>query len=340
MDIYIAEGTQQTGPFDLETIKTGLSTGRYQPTQLAWYEGAPGWEPISKLPGMEAAVTPPPPVPKTSTPPPYSPPPPPAYAPASPSAYPAPPPFVPVPSAPTAPGSSPTPKKGAGACGGAFVGVAAVLVGIFKILLAFVPRHSGGSSYSSTPTPTPSISMTTYFNTADQFTTGERQKYYVNFRFNHPSSWDLVTGSKITNDAVFVELNRIHQKNYVESLVVEDYYTNTASLATDLATIGAKYMANIDANEKNTASYRRISDGPTKLKNYTAYEYRAQLTKKTDSGETFTVYRRYIIVAPPTGSNGVILEMTANSFAPDVHGIDDVGTKDEMAAVLQSFTFL
>ena len=84
MQIYIAEGTQQTGPFDLETIKTGLRAGKYQPSQLAWFEGAAGWEPLSKLPGLETFLPPPPAAPPAVP----SPAPPPAAFPPAPGAYP------------------------------------------------------------------------------------------------------------------------------------------------------------------------------------------------------------------------------------------------------------
>ena len=357
MEIYIAEGTQQTGPFDLDTIKTGLRTGKYTPSQLAWYEGAPGWEPISKLPGLEAVAAPPPP------PPPVAPPLPTPYSSAPPmptgSYSPPPPSFVPPPTYPSyGPGTSNAPaKRGFWAkVGTVLLGLLAILGGILKISRPFTHSYSSSSyqssstpsysnSYAGTPTPTPTTRTSgrvmPYFNSANQFTSGERQKYYVNFFFSYPTSWEMVSGTKTEHAEDFVEMNRPYQGIYVESFQVEDFYTNGTSLAADLPTLGAKYMASVDANNrKKTPSHRRISEGVTTLRTYTAYDYRAQSVGKNAAGKPYDVYVRYLIVAPPTGQNGVILEMTASSSSPENKGVNDLGTKGEMAKILDSFTFL
>ncbi len=52
MNIYLSKDGQQTGPFPLEEVKRKLAAGEILPTQLAWYQGAPGWGPISSVPGV------------------------------------------------------------------------------------------------------------------------------------------------------------------------------------------------------------------------------------------------------------------------------------------------
>ena len=52
MNIYLSKDGQQTGPFPLEEVQRRLATGEVLPTQLAWYQGAPGWGPISAVPGI------------------------------------------------------------------------------------------------------------------------------------------------------------------------------------------------------------------------------------------------------------------------------------------------
>ena len=348
MQIYIAEGSQQTGPFDLDTVKAGLSAGKYTPTQLCWYEGAPGWEPINKLPGLQALVAPvPPPPPVPPAPYPYTPAAPAgSYPPGTPPGayYPPPPSFVPpTPSTAFGPGSAPTKKGVWTTVGGILLGLLAVVGGIARIVRPF----THGSSYSSSPsTPYSSSSngttvpKTTYTNRADLFADGERQKYWVNFRFDYPSSWEIASGAKTASAADFVELNRAYQGYYVESFTVEDFYTNQVSLAADLPTLGPKFMASVDANRpKKATNYQRISEGPTTFRGYTAYEYRAQWVSPNDAGKSRNVFLRYLIVAPPTGKYGVILEMSGDAFSPDIKGLDDLGTKGEMATILDSFTF-
>ena len=194
MQIYIAEGTQQTGPFDLDTIKEGLRAGRYTPAQLAWYEGAPGWEPISSLPGMETFLAPPPP------PLPIYPPMPPAYPP---GAYaPAPPPF------PPGAGGAPARKNPAAAIGGAVIGGIVLLLGLLRVGLAFLPHQTSSSAphpSASTPGSTPAASSadsssptvpkavpapgTRHYATRPAGYTGDLSAHYVAFSFDYPEAW-------------------------------------------------------------------------------------------------------------------------------------------------------
>lgn len=50
MGIFIQHQGQQTGPFTHQQIQEGVASGLYQTTDLVWYEGAPGWLPLSQLP--------------------------------------------------------------------------------------------------------------------------------------------------------------------------------------------------------------------------------------------------------------------------------------------------
>lgn len=64
MQIHIHRDGQQTGPFSLEEIRAKLASGELQPTDMAWYEGAPNWLAVSSIPGIG---TPPPFVPPISS---------------------------------------------------------------------------------------------------------------------------------------------------------------------------------------------------------------------------------------------------------------------------------
>jgi GYF domain 2 len=74
MQIYVGKNGQQLGPFSLEEVNRKLADGTFVGTDLAWYEGAAGWAPLSGVAGVvipQAAVVAP--APKT-TPTPTSPP--------------------------------------------------------------------------------------------------------------------------------------------------------------------------------------------------------------------------------------------------------------------------
>ena len=60
MQIFIQHQGQQHGPFSVDQVEFGVADGTYQLADLAWYEGAPGWQPLSTIPGIERNPSPPP----------------------------------------------------------------------------------------------------------------------------------------------------------------------------------------------------------------------------------------------------------------------------------------
>ncbi len=64
MQIFIHHHGQQTGPFPINHVRSGLASGTYQPTDLAWHEGAAGWLPLSAIAGISGQE--PPAAPQTS----------------------------------------------------------------------------------------------------------------------------------------------------------------------------------------------------------------------------------------------------------------------------------
>ena len=52
MQIYIGKNGQQLGPFSLEEVNRKLADGTFAGTDLAWYEGAAGWAPLSGIAGV------------------------------------------------------------------------------------------------------------------------------------------------------------------------------------------------------------------------------------------------------------------------------------------------
>lgn len=56
MQLYIHRGGQQFGPYSLEVARDYLGAGNLSPSDLAWYEGATDWVPLSQVAGITAAV--------------------------------------------------------------------------------------------------------------------------------------------------------------------------------------------------------------------------------------------------------------------------------------------
>ncbi len=54
MQIFIQHQGQQCGPFSADQIRANLANGTYQLSDLAWYDGAAGWQPLHTVPGFGA----------------------------------------------------------------------------------------------------------------------------------------------------------------------------------------------------------------------------------------------------------------------------------------------
>lgn len=52
MQIFIQHNGQQCGPFSPDHVRSGLGDGTYQLSEMAWYDGAAGWLPLSTVPGI------------------------------------------------------------------------------------------------------------------------------------------------------------------------------------------------------------------------------------------------------------------------------------------------
>lgn len=59
MQVHLERSGQQFGPYSIEEINAYLSSGQVLPTDMAWYDGAPGWVPLPQVPGVQAGDPPP-----------------------------------------------------------------------------------------------------------------------------------------------------------------------------------------------------------------------------------------------------------------------------------------
>lgn len=70
MQIFIARNNEQRGPYSLDVVQAALNAGKLNNADLAWYEGAPGWVPLSQIPGIRVLQSSiPPPLPPVQPPP-------------------------------------------------------------------------------------------------------------------------------------------------------------------------------------------------------------------------------------------------------------------------------
>jgi uncharacterized RDD family membrane protein YckC/type II secretory pathway pseudopilin PulG len=60
MEIRIHRDGSDFGPYSLEELRQYLASGQIIPTDLAWYQGAPDWMPVTQVPGLNPQPVAPP----------------------------------------------------------------------------------------------------------------------------------------------------------------------------------------------------------------------------------------------------------------------------------------
>ncbi|MBV9657226.1 MAG: DUF4339 domain-containing protein [Verrucomicrobia bacterium] len=352
MQIYINRGGQQLGPYDVDAIKAGLQAGSFSAGDQAWYEGAPGWVPLSTLPGFTDFAAPPPA------------------------------PFPPPPAAPGMmyPGTYPAPQRQGGnkawvwiASGCGFLLLLAVgFLGVVgwigyrkkQEITREIERSLAESNGSNTPgnatpgspastppaAPTPpaaapAAGMRRFVSDRSRYD-GERAQYFVDFTYDYPATWTVLQGDQTKGAGNFVET--VHTLRTAAGSVDAEKFNvgnfhgiGMSSAARVVTTNGSSLVGQLEMQLTQTLpNYKKISEGRTKVGNYEAYELRASARISNAGSKDTDIWMRWILVAPSNNSaNGVVLALITTSQIPGMRGIEDVGTKGELAAILSSFRF-
>ena len=345
MQIYIAEGAQQLGPFDLDAIKNGLRTGRYDPAQLAWYEGAPDWGPISRLPGLETFVVPPPSYPPASNPYPEMPP-----APFNP------PQTYPVPYHPGVPAPGPA---GGGkrrrawlVVGGILLGLAALTDGIIQLNHGLHPNGTPGVSspppgslpaapgveLSPLPTGAP-VAGTRRFASEPAVYSGNLAEHYVGFSFDYPEDWTLQTN---VQDCYVVVQHPLRLPNGntapAESFAVSYAYSKPGySLASNLGAVGPTMLGMFTAPlTKNSPEAEQVPPRSGHLGKYAAEE---TLVTNHLGPDKVGIYYRCAIVPQQNNSNDGLGITLVSSDAAGCRSAESVGEEGGLRTIRDSFRF-
>jgi len=174
------------------------------------------------------------------------------------------------------------------------------------------------------------------FVNAQEGLSGKLAENFVAFSFYYPNRW-----VKVPSTENFITVERKLPPDFTqERFGVAPWYAPAKTTTFDSAffqTLVEKDDANF---AKNYPEYRKVSEGPTKVGAYDAYELRFEATSRgTDKGD-LTLWGREIFFAPREGEKtGVKFLILTTSLTPDLKSIDDVGVKGELPMVLESFRF-
>lgn len=195
---------------------------------------------------------------------------------------------------------------------------------------------SAASVPSNEPPPYNPPADAVQFVNAQEGLSGRLADNFVAFSFYYPNRWVKVPGAEN-----FIKVERRLPPDFTqENFAVAPWYSTDSSTTFD-NDFFRKLVEKDDADlAKKFPEYRKVSEGPTRVGTYDAYEFRFQGTSRgTDKGDV-TLWGREIFFPPREGQkSGLKFLILTTSLAPELTSIDDVGVKGELPMVLESFRF-
>lgn len=184
---------------------------------------------------------------------------------------------------------------------------------------------------------------TDYYANLKQNLKGDLIRNFVGFKLYYPKDWKVngpLPSSTPNGRGKFFDISRSTPDGRLREQMLVSYYPSKGTFSDDTASFPALVKETNETLKKMIPTYQMLSEGQTTINGgWQAYEVKFQFSVKPDSGESFVVWgRRLFIPAQRPGvRNGFEVTMLATSNANDIHSVDDVGVKGELAQILYSF---
>jgi hypothetical protein len=170
---------------------------------------------------------------------------------------------------------------------------------------------------------------------------GKLAEHYLDFSFYYPNTWTVDPKAGVPGASNFAKVERRLPPDFTQENFAVGWYTSRGTFAADEPTFPQLVTLLGSTLSNGFPEYRKVSEGPTKINSLDGYEFRfVAVSRGTEKGD-IELWGRVVFLPPgvPGEQTGATLIMLATSLAPELTGVDDVGTKGEMPVVLDSFRF-
>lgn len=199
---------------------------------------------------------------------------------------------------------------------------------------------------AQTPVPQPEFvppADTTKFANSSATLDGKLAEHYFDFSFYYPNGWtpDPKAGKPgAINFAKFENTQEDSTGVYLLQNTSVSWYNSNGSFEADTPVFPDRVKSLADQLAKGFPGFEKVSEGATKVNSLPAYEFRFKGTFKNTGKGDLPYWGRVIFV--PTGDGGkagAVLTLLATSLSSDVSGTEDLGEKEPMKVILDSFRF-
>lgn len=163
---------------------------------------------------------------------------------------------------------------------------------------------------------------------------GDLAKNFLGFEVFYPQSW-----KKEENSTNFLDISKKNNEGYPLEQMLITYYTSRGTMTLDRENFPKlAEKSNNDLRKIIGDSYKVLSSGETVIQNGRWKGYEVKFQGLLPDGKTIIWGRRlWIPVQSPGIQNGFVLTLLATSLSDQVKSIEDVGTKGDLAEILESF---
>ena len=170
---------------------------------------------------------------------------------------------------------------------------------------------------------------------------GDLAKHFLGFDIFYPQDWikaEAPTADTATN---FLDVKRSAKGFPIEQILIT-HYESRGMMTLDIPTF-PKLVEKSNANLKKNLgdNYKVISKGAATIQNgrWKVYEVKFQSWGLNEKGDKIMIWGRrlWLPVQRSGEQNGFVITLLASSLSDKVKSVNDVGTKGELADVLESF---
>jgi hypothetical protein len=171
---------------------------------------------------------------------------------------------------------------------------------------------------------------------------GKLAEHYLDFSFYYPKTWEVDPKAGKPGASNFAKVERRLPPDFTQENFAVGWYTSKGTFEADESTFPQLVGLLGSSLANGFPEYRKVSEGPTRINSLDAYEFRfVSVSRGTEKGD-IQLWGRVVFV--PTGvpgnQTGATLIMLATSLAPELSGVNDVGTRGEIPVILDSFRFI
>ena len=209
-----------------------------------------------------------------------------------------------------------------------------------KSLPNAIDGYSPNNEDIEIPPPERQVSQppeTKYFENTKQNLKDDLARNFLGFSLFYPQDWNLNQ-----TDNKFIDLSKNTKGNLPEKVFLVSPYDSRGTFKMDEPLFSELVKKSNSDLAKDVPNYQVISEGNVAIQNgrWKAYEVKFQGGGEAGKGEKKLILwgrRLWIPVQRPGMKNGFIITMFATSLSDDVTSVDDVGVKDSLAKILETF---